>query len=533
MPPVASRPASLRLTATVLCALQLIILAAAAPLAAQTPDAAPRHPDSTLTASAGDTAFRNWRGEVREHGRFGSSFLLYGRRYQVLVVTPMALDVLAEDSLVIRQARACQAALQYSDAVVDAAAELRPWAAFDSAAAARPSVAFTILPADPVRMDCARGQMARFAAIARGAVFGVPPSYNPVFDATAAELRRDGERMPALLHGAAPVRKHAIGAVVEDETRQVRLYVPVEAFAPYDDGRTAELSLFVWSPADEAPDILRVPPELARAVWAQFQPWRARRLGHDGAAPLDTLTLEFAVPRDSVLRRAQSEYRAGEWGLATSTVLGRLARLPLPRQREVRDGMVLGAATFVAYGYDDDATALLTDVLEFYPCLTMADNAPEEMNRIIERVRPRARCTSLSLPMVAAAGLVPGGGQLLTPGRRAYGQTLLLSTLGAFAAAQGLHAYSRNAYQDYLANTGNTSTPAAADFRRAELTRNIGNAVTIGAISLWTYAAVEGVVMEWLHKRRIAEVQDFGAPRGLRVSARAAPNGFGFSVGFR
>lgn len=501
---------------------------------------APAAPDSTLTASPRDTAFRSWRAEVRTHGRFGSSFLLLGQRYQVLVVTPMALDVLAPDSLVVRHAKGCQPVLQYPDPIVDSAAALRPWTAFDSAAAARPSVAFTILPADPVRIDCARGEMARFAAITRGAVFGVPPAYNPVFDVTQAELRRDGELIPALLSGSAPVRKHAVGAVIEDETRQVRLYVPVEAFAPYDDGRTAELSLLVTSPADDAPDILRVPPELARAVWAQFQPWRARQLGHDGTPPLDTLRLEFPVPRDSMLRRAQDEYRAGDWGLATSTVLGRLAQLPLPPRREIRDGMVLGAATFVAYGYDEDATALMTDVLEFYPCLTMTPGAPAELHRIIERTRPKARCTSVSLPLLALAGVVPSGGQLLTPGRRAYGQTLLLSTIGAFAVAQGLHAYSRSAYDDYLRNTGSTSTPAAADFRRADLSRNIGNAVTIGAVSLWAYAAVEGVFMEWRHKRRIAEVREFGAPRGqrslrglrgLRVSAQPVPAGLAFRVG--
>jgi hypothetical protein len=410
---------------------------------------------------------------------------------------------------------------------------MRPWAAFDSAAAARPTVAFTILPADPVRIDCARGQMARFAAITRGAVFGVPPAYNPVYDATTAELRRDGELIPAVLTGSAPVRKHAVGAVIEDETRQVRLYVPLEAFAPYDDGRTAELSLLVSSPADDAPDILRVPPELARAVWAQFQPWRARQLGHDGSAPMEQLTLEFAEPRDTVLRRAQEQYRRGEWGLATSTVLGRLAQLPLPRRREIRDGMVMGAATFVAYGYDEDATALLKDVLEFYPCLRMAPSAPDEMNRIIERARPQARCTSVSLPLVAVTGILPGGGQLLTPGRRAYGQALLLATVGAYVVAQGLHAYARSAYTDYRNNTGSTTTPAAADYRRADLARNVGNAFMIGAGSLWAYAAVEGVFMEWRHKRRIAEVRDFGASRRLRVSAAVVPAGLGMKVGFR
>lgn len=494
---------------------------------------APSVPDSVLTASPRDTAFRNWRSEVREHGRFGSSFLLMGQRYQVLVVTPMALDVLAPDSLVVRHARGCQPILQYPDAIIDSAAALRPWAAFDSATAARPTVAFTILPADPVRIECGRGQMARFAAITRGAVFGVPPAYNPVYDATTAEMRRDGELIPAILTGSAAVRKHAIRAVVEDETRQVRLYVPVEAFAPYDDGRTAELSLLVSSPGDEAPDILRVPPELARAVWAQYQPWRARQLGHDGSPPLDTLTLEFVEPRDSVLRRAHAEYKAGDWGRATSTVLGRLARLPLPSKREVRDGMVLGAATFVAYGADDDATSLLTDVLEFYPCLQMTASAPEEMNRIIARARPKVRCTSVSLPLVAAAGILPGGGQILTPGRRAYGQTLLLSTLAAFAAAQGSHAYSRAAYDDYLKNTGSTITPAVADYRRAELARNVGNALTIGAMSLWGYAAIEAVFMEWRHARRIADVQNFGAPRSLRVSTRAIPNGLALSAGLR
>lgn len=494
---------------------------------------APSVPDSTLTASPRDTAFAAWRSEVREHGRFGSSFLLLGQRYQVLVVTPMALDVLAPDSLVVRHARGCQPILQYPDAAVDSAAAMRPWAAFDSAAAARPTVVFTILPADPVRIDCARGQMARFAAITRGAVFGVPPAYNPLYDVTAAELRRDGELIPAVLTGSALVRKHGVGAVLEDDTRQVRLYVPLEAFAPYTDGRTAELSLLVTSPVDDAPDILRVPPELVRAVWAQFQPWRARQLGHDGSAATDWLTLQFAEPRDTALRRAQEQYRRGEWGLATSTVLGRLAQLPLPRRREIRDGMVMGAATFVTYGRDEDATALLKDVLEFYPCLTMASNAPAEMARIIARTRPQARCTLVPLPLVAVAGILPGGGQLLTPGRRVFGQTLLLSTVGAFAVAQGLQAYSRSAYEDYLNNTGSTTTPAAADYRRADLARNIGNAVTIGAVSLWTYAAVEGVFMEWRHTRRIAEVRDFGAPRGLRVSASTVPAGLAFRVGLR
>ncbi len=522
-----------------LCAVTLVLappFASVAAQAAQTgvPTLAPARPDSVLTASPKDTAFKNWRSEVRQHGRSSASFLVFGRRYQVLVVTPMALDVLAADSLVVQHARGCQAALQYSDAVVEAAAELRPWVEFDSAASARPTVAFTILPADPVRMDCSRGQLAQFAAIARGAVFGVPRSYNPIYDAINAEVRRDGELVPSVLNGSASIRKHATSAIVEDETKQVRVYVPVDAFAPYDDGRPSELSLFVWSPADEAADILRVPPELVRAVWAQYQPWRARQLGHDGAVPRDTLTLAFAPPRDTVMLRAHNEYIAGEWGRATSTVLGRLVRWPLPAREDMRDGMVISAATFAAYGYDEDATSLLKDVLEYYPCLRMAANAPQEMNRILDRARsPRARCTSKSLSLVALAGALPGGGQMLMPERRDYGRSLLLWTLGGFAAAQGMHAYSRSAYQNYQDFNATSSPSAGARFRRAERTRIAGNALTIGAISLWVYSAAEAVTMEWRHKRRILEVRDFGAPGRLRVAPITTGNGVGLSVEFK
>lgn len=329
---------------------------------------------------------------------------------------------------------------------------MRAWEAFDSATVARPVVAFTVLPADPVRMECTRSELTRFAAMARGAVFGVPARYNPIFDAVTAELRRDGELQEAHLLGSAPVRKYVVGQAVEDETRQVRLYVSPEVFAPYDDGRPSSLSLFVWSPGEEAPDILPMPPELSRAVWAQFQPWRARRLGADGRPPLERLNLEFPVPRDTGLQRAHAQFAAGEWGRSTATTLSRLAWLPHPSRRETRNAMLQAAATFVAYGNDEDATSLLKDIVEYYPCLTMTQSAPEEMHAIIERARPAARCTTVPLWKVLGASLVPGGGQATTAERRSFGTSLLMGTVGAYALAQGAHAYSRSKYNAYLKN---------------------------------------------------------------------------------
>lgn len=490
-------------------------------------------PDSTLTAGALDAEFPAWRAEVGVHGRFGASFLLRGLRYHVLVLTPMAVDLLGADSLILKQGRACQEALQLPDSLINALPQLQPWAAFDTATAARPVVAFTILPADPVRMDCGRGELARFSAIARGASFGVRQAYNADFDAKHAELRRGGVLQPSLMLGKAPMYKVVAGTMLTDGTQQLRLYVAPEVFAPDPDGADAELALFVQGPRDDAPDILPVPAQLTRGVWQQFLPWRARQLGADGTPPAEPLTMEFRVPRDSALLVAHTQFTEQRWGASASTVLMRIARRPMARQSETRDAMVQAAAVFAAYGETATATTLMADVLAEFPCLTVSPTAPPSLRQIVAQQPVTARCTSESLPLLALAGVVPGGGQWLTPGRRRYGATLMASTLGGFAVAQGLHVYSRSAYRDYLRNDGSTITPASADFRRAELTRNLGNAMTIGAIAVWGYAAVEGVVMEWRHKRRIAEVREVGAPRRLRVAATTVPQGIGFKVGFQ
>ena len=509
----------------------LLTLAAPSVFAQDGPRAS-RTPDSVLAPGALDAEFRAWRAEVGVHGRFGASFLLRGQRYHVLVLTPMAVDLLAADSLIVTQGRACQEALQLPDSLVAALPQLRPWEDFDSATAARPVVAFTVLPADPIRMDCGKGELPRFAAIARGAAFGVRATYDADFDARHAELRRNGVLQPALLLGTAPVTKVVGGAMHLDGTNQLRLYVPPEVFAPSADGADADLALFVQGPRDDAPDILPVPAQLSRGVWQQFLPWRARQLGADGTPPREPLAMEFRVPRDSALRASHEQFVEGRWGASASTVLMRLARRPMARQTETRDAMVQAAAVFAAYGETATATTLMADVLAEFPCLTVSPTAPASLRAIVDEAPRTARCTSQSLPLLAVAGVVPGGGQWLTPGRRRYGATLLVATLGSFAVAQGLHAYSRRAYDDYLRNNGSTITPASADFRRAELGRKLGNAMTVGAISVWSYAAVEGVVMEWRHTRRIAAVREVGRPRGLRLSVAPLPSGVGVRVGF-
>src|SRR5690606_21518926 len=178
-------------------------LIAVLPLAAQRPDV-PDRPDTAQLNERGSDAFAAWRESVAEHGRLGAAFLATGARFNVLVLTPMAVDLRANDSLIVEHTRGCQAALQIPDSLVEHTAEIEPWSAFDEATHAQSLVVFTILPADPIHMTCGRGELARFASVARGVLYGVNPAYSRVYDAAYAEVRRGGSLERSVMLGRAP-----------------------------------------------------------------------------------------------------------------------------------------------------------------------------------------------------------------------------------------------------------------------------------------------------------------------------------------
>jgi hypothetical protein len=515
----------------------LLLLCTVLPLAAQRPDV-PDRPDTAQLIERGGGAFGPWRESVAEHGRLGAAFLATGTRFNVLVLTPMAVDLLANDSLIVEHTRGCQAALQLPDSLVEQTAQIEPWSAFDEATHALPLVVFTILPADPIHMTCGRGELARFSSVARGVLYGVTPAYSRVYDAAYAEVRRAGSLERSVMLGRAPVVKFSRGRSHLDGTQQVRLYVEPEIFAPDASGEDAELALFVWNPEDPEPDILPLPGELSRAVWQQFLPWRATRLGLDGTQPRDGLRLEFEAPRDSALRAAWERYEAGALGESAAAVMARLLRRPFPPRTEMRNAMLQTASAFAAYDEREGAVAMIADVMEAFPCLTLASNTHEELREMVESVRPPARCTHVPLPLVAVRSIIPGGGQWTSPLRKNWGRTLFLATTGSYLMSQTLRAYSRRNYQDYLANRGLSNTPAVAQFKRADLGRKWANISLIGAGAIWTYAAGEALLVEYLHKRRLDAVRDLGgaprrAPRSAQVSPVVTPSGVGLAVSFR
>lgn len=507
----------------------------------QPPGPPPAAPDSTVTPGVMGEGFEEWRTRVAERGRAGVSFLVEGERYHVLMLTPMAIDAQLPDSLIVKATKGCQAALELDSATVANSADIQPWDAFDAATRARPLIAIGIFPAEVRRFDCHAGLLARFAAMSRGALYGRHAAYSPRTDVLRAEVRRRGYLEPAVIAGRAPVTKFEVGELIQDGTQQLRVYVELEAFAPDGEGNAPHLEIHVWNKADEEPEILPMPEQVVRAVWQQMMPWRAMTLGRDGTAPKDVGRLELPMPRDSVLRVAHQRYHAGEVGPAAAMALERLMYRPMPPRAEVRNAMLLSASAFSAYGEDEASLTQVADVIEVFPCFTLSEDAPASMHDMVDRVpRAEARCTSIPLPMIALRSLVPGLGQATGPLRKRMALTVFASTAGAYAMATGLHAYSKQEYEKYLAYRGTSNPGPEAFIGRAELTRNVGNALMIGAATAWVAAGVEALWAEHKHARQLAEVRDVGK-RGSsartasapRVTPVAGPGIVGFSVSFR
>lgn len=529
------------------CVLPAVALAAAlaAPLAAQAPERAPLAPDSTLAPGPTGAGFAAWRAAIAARGRTGASFLVDGDRYQVLVLTPMAIDALAQDSLIVNATRGCKRALNLSDEQVAYTAQVDPWVAFDSAAYARPAIALAVFPKEQRRYDCHAGVLARFAAMSRGALygaFGVDREYEKV---GAVELRRDGLVEPVLLSGRAKVTKVTHTQLLTDGTEHVRLYVDPQAFSPDAEGRVPQLELHVYNPVDPEPDVMRLPERLVRAVWQQMLPWQARGLDVVAAAPTPP-PIHFAAPRDSALRVAYDAYESGQMGIAAAEAMTRLMFQPRPEQSEIRNAMLMSATAFTLRDRDPEALSLMSDIMEVYPCLTLAPEAPAIMRELAVELRKPARCTSIPLPIIALRSVVPGYGQATGPLRRRMALTVFATTAATYVTAEQLRGYARRSYESYLEYRGGDSPRAEVRFKRAKNARTAGNVLTVAAAGVWIGAGVEALWNEHKHKRRLDEVREVGgapargvagfasgAPTGLAVTPTVTADRLGLSISFR
>jgi hypothetical protein len=534
------RPLLMRPFPSLLAVLVCAALAPVGDVAAQSsPTRPPLRPDSTLSPGPSGAGFAEWRSMIAARGRTGASFLVEADRYQVHVMTPMAIDALAQDSLTVKATRGCQRALSLSDEQVEFTRRIDPWVEFDSASYARPLVVLAVFPKEQRRFDCHSGELPRFAAMSRGALYGLFDDPEPRAAVARVEVRRDGLEEFTPLSGRAKVTKLTRTTFVEDGSEHVRVYVDVQAFSPDAEGKVPSLELHVFNGVDPEPDILPMPDRLIRAVWQQMLPWQARQLDV-GDTRITPPPLHFATPKDSALRVAHEAFERGALGTAASEVMMRLMFRPRPDQADIRNSMLEAATAFTLRDRPAEALSLVTDVMEVYPCLTFAPEAPTPLKEMAEATRKPARCTSVPLPIIALRSIVPGWGQATGPVRRNMALGVLAGTVASYGLAEFFRARARTDYERYASYTGGTTTPEPVEsmYRKAQTGRNLGNAFTVAAVTVWVGGGVEALWSEYQHKRRLAEVREVGRTRGssargaLAVSPLLSVDRVGFQVRF-
>jgi hypothetical protein len=249
-------------------------------------------------------------------------------------------------------------------------------------------------------------------------------------------------------------------------------------------------------------------------------PWQARGLDVLAAAPTPP-PLHFEAPTDSGLRVAHEAYERGAMGTAASEAMTRLMFQPRPGQAEIRDAMLMSATAFTLRDRDPEALSLMVDIMEIYPCLTLAPGAPATMRELAVELRKPARCTSIPLPMIALRSVIPGYGQATGPLRRRMALTVFTTTAATYTSAEALRAYGRRAYESYQEYRGGESPRAGVRYKRAKNARTAGNVLTVAAAGIWIGAGVEALWNEHKHKRRLDEVRDVGRPVSRDAVGRA------------
>lgn len=478
-----------------------------APLGAQArPATPPSQPGAALAPTPIDAEFASWSVAQRATRRAELPGYMLGGRFEVLAMSPRSREAIGADSSFALMVRNCRDAMPSSVTFPDSAlAAIEPWAAFDEAAARVPLVTFAVVPTRGGMSDCGAPMAGRMAAIARGVRFGSEQTYRAASDARAAELWVDGARVEFALAGSVPVVHVSSGSIWRDSTAQLRLYVPVDAFAPRPNGGWPVAELRVWSAAGGAPTVVPIRASEMAALWRAELPWRAERL-------------------DATAGRA--------------TAVAAVAALDAPR---ISDDARREERLRLAFGLDagGDAAAsrsVLATVVAADPCLTFDASVDARHSRFIDATRPPARCTTIPLPMVAARALVPGLGQRAV-GKTNMGWAVTGTVVSTMALGFMSHSKARSIHADYERYTAvnflnpiegvvNTETL----YSRADDALKQGNLlITVGA-SIWALSAVDAMLTERRHARDVREVSGVRAPEARRMSIVPLPGARGVGI---
>lgn len=405
-------------------------------------------------------------------------------RWRVLVAFAPTIPVFASDGRFGRALGACRNELPPSTDLGTFASTHSPWAAFDSATAGQALVVLSIAPNGGPGAGCGDTLVDQTIAVARGLEF-LSPAYFADRNPASATVRLGETQLRPAYAGRARALRVRSGIVNRDSTQQLRLYVPLEDFAPDSSGRFEPAQLRIVSSGIRR-DTLEIPERVMRQVWLQALPWRIARLdpSRAGSSPLT-----IPVPDDTAVAVSIAALRAGNRSESARTAQVGMASQRAETRRYAR---VVVGTTLWAAGDSLAAAVVMGQAVEADPCLASSPRANSLVRSAVSRVRPADHCVVRSPVGVFARGLTfPGGGQA-TSGRRA--RNVALATVGLFAASSLAALRSRQVYSTY--QSAATTSDVGNLYDQASNYRTMATGLAVTGVAVWVGSAIEAALRQ-------------------------------------
>ena len=296
----------------------------------------------------------------------------------------------------------------------------------------------------------------------------------------------------------------------------------------------------MWTAGSATPERIELPRERLRDLW--WSTLAARTISASVTRSAEHLAEFRSVPTSSdlELRSARTLFESERVSDAAIVLLERRRRAGLDRD-DLRALNVQLAFAFAEMGDEKAGRIAIRDALERDPCLGVSAATSSLIRRLADPLRPRARCSSQRLTTVATRSLVPGLGQVTQRSRREVGLAVFTAVAGSFALAAAARSTSLAAYSTYQRFDVNDPKYASVPdvkvldllnqrYGAAESARRSQNRYTAAGAAVWSLAAVEAVMAEYRHSKRIEAVARYGEPAQSRLSFTFAPAMTGISA---
>ena len=348
--------------------------------------------------------------------------VLFGKRVSVVVAAPRALAQASDSLNVMRALETCPPAIR---------------GAFDVAYANEPTgvrgasrddrVMFVLVPTSNSSSGCAVSSSSP-ALLARGVQIGVPNTFEARNELHAIQVSARGRVVPLDSSANRPVvTLSGSSAQPTDRSSQIATWISTEYLAPDASGHLPEVTLQISAADSSPPDVVRLTAEALRDVWHDLIVARIEKLGD---ARMVHAPMHLPLPMAKSLGEAHALYSAGQVVAAARIAEQRLGVGELSPE-DARAARMLIVGALLAYDDSSAARIMLTDVLADGPCLTLSDGQAE---RLVDALRPPARCSVTPLRRVLLASFVPGMGHAVIGNRNGAVVGAALTGSGAAVA---------------------------------------------------------------------------------------------------